>query len=74
MYIPVSLGLFTIFTLLMVVVGNLITTYKIYKKSIEHAEKCGCCGKKEEKKESGIDIAGAVDTAKKVASGVSKLV
>jgi hypothetical protein len=55
MYFTPTTSIFMIISILMVLIGNLITTYKIFKKSLDHAAKCGCCGDKKEEGGSVID-------------------
>jgi formate dehydrogenase assembly factor FdhD len=72
-------GLFTIFTLLMVVLGNLFAFWKIYTRALQHTEKCGCCGqakkeevKKEEPKKEDPKAMGILEEAKDLSQKISK--
>lgn len=65
MYFTPMFGIVTIVSFAMLLVGNLYAMYKMYtnstslvdgihKRSLEHTEKCGCCGQEKPAKESTV--------------------
>lgn len=79
MYFTPLFGIFTVVSFVMLLAGNLYAMYKmhtnstsfadtIHKRSLEHTEKCGCCGQEKPKDESSVVdavVEKAVDVAKK---------
>jgi hypothetical protein len=71
MYITPMFGFSMIAAIVMIALGNLFAMWKMFKRTLDHSEKCGCCGKKEEAKPSATP--GVLDTAVDVAKGAAKL-
>lgn len=78
MYFTSVFGIFTVVSFAMLLAGNLFAMYKMYtsstslvdsvhKRTLEHSEKCGCCGQEKSKTADAPSIVGkVVDAAQKL--------